>query len=155
MVQQHSDRGLSCSRCWELLQSKGPCCPSSFHFALSPLFRNIHWQQLLQLNSFPIQFTGGFWFFLCFVLFPPNTNFSCFIYNTVQKESSTFLDIEIVSYISVRCLKAESPFGTAVRWFPSRYLKKKGTFDSHINMLKDVKNNSGHTVCIMNEENTN
>jgi len=73
----------------------------------------------------------------------------------VQKESSTFLDIEIVSYISVRCLKAESPFGTAVRWFPSRYLKKKGTFDSHINMLKDVKNNSGHTVCIMNEENTN
>lgn len=27
----------------------------------------------------------------------------------------------LLKSISVRCLKVESPFGTAVRWFPSRY----------------------------------
>lgn len=140
MVQQHIHRGLSCSRCWKLLQGKGPWCPWSFHFALSPLFRDVHWQQLLQLNSFPIQFTEGLCllcFLCCFFFFPPDTNFTCSIYKTVQKESSMFLDIE-TTYLH----QCQVPEGGESLWHSSQVVsfqvsgKKKVAFDSYINMLK-------------------
>lgn len=46
-------------------------------------------------------------------------------------------------YISVRCRRADSSLGTAVKWFPSRYLEKRcrmnpGRQDTHGRVFRDA-----------------
>lgn len=135
----------NCSSLCKSLVLSGSCRARGF--SGTSIFMNNYWQQCLLQNSFQIQITEGFgvwcWFLspqMPIIYVPPTAQ--------CRKSNAIFLPLKPrVSYISVRCLKAESPFGTAGRWFPSKYLKKVRQIHKHINK------NSCHSICTMNEDN--